>query len=1009
MNLQGRSAAGYGGAQNKVGNVNPGQARLGQARPGQARPVKCYNCNGTGHIARNCGHDNAFNDDVDEQPIQDLALNVDNVFLADDVFSVATNSELNVARFTEMHVANIIVEARCLALEAEVANLRDKSHHDNQEELINHFSELKTTDSPITKLTEQVTNLQAQNDLFRAENDKIKQHYKELHDSVKITRAKHIEQVTTLTTKNVTLKARILEKVNSVRVNSFPNASESQPKSNTKTNRISPAKGVNKLLVEDHPRTNKSHLRTSNRCSKHMTGDRSRLMNFVKRFIGTFRFGNDHFGAITGYGYYFIGDSVISRVYYVEGLGHNLFFVRQFCDYDLEVAFKKHSCYVRDTDGVELIKDSRRSNLYTLSVEDMMKSSLICLLFKASKNKSWLWHRCLNHLNFGSINDLARKDLVRGLPRLKFEKDHLYSACIGIFHQKTVPKTPQQNDVVERQNHTLVEAARTMLIFSKASMFLVFGALCYPTNDSENLGKLQPTVDIGIFVGYAQNRKGYRIYNKRTQRIMETIHVQFDELTEQMAYVHLGIGPAPNLLTPRQISSGLPMFDEYLEPPRAEIPVHPTQAAQAPVNSAGTPSSTTIDQDAPSLSISPSSLALQSHSLHQGVAADPNHMEDHPVAPVDNNPFVNMDAKTAFLNDELKEEVYVSQPEGFIDPYHPTHVYCLKKALYRLKQTPRAWISIAGVFGEYTVNALIGLETMVCSLRASDFNLMRSLDQKICSGGQLFLRKHDAIEQKNLLIANDNLIAECLSKEVFSVATNSELNVARFTEMHVANIIVEARCLALEAEVANLRDKSHHDNQEELINHFSELKTTDSPITKLTEQVTNLQAQNDLFRAENDKIKQHYKELHDSVKITRAKHIEQVTTLTTKNVTLKARILEKVNSVRVNSFPNASESQPKSNTKTNRISPAKGVNKLLVEDHPRTNKSHLRTSNRIDSSSRLKRAITNLNSDSICQTCNKCLTSSIHDMCVATYLKSVVVPPPSTCHNYNVVLKVKRV
>nr|GFC05297.1 retrovirus-related Pol polyprotein from transposon TNT 1-94 [Tanacetum cinerariifolium] len=106
----------------------------------------------------------------------------------------------------------------------------------------------------------------------------------------------------------------------------------------------------------------------------------------------------------------------------------------------------------------------------------------------------------------------------------------------------------------------------------------------------EDLGKLQPTADTGIFVGYALSRKGYRIYNKRTRRIMETIHVQFDELTEPMAPVHLGIGPAPNLLTPGQISSGLvlnlvpatpyappankeldilfqPMFDEYLEPP----------------------------------------------------------------------------------------------------------------------------------------------------------------------------------------------------------------------------------------------------------------------------------------------------------------------------------------------------------------------------------------------------------------------------------------------------------
>nr|GFC98859.1 hypothetical protein [Tanacetum cinerariifolium] len=168
-----------------------------------------------------------------------------------------------------------------------------------------------------------------------------------------------------------------------------------------------------------------------------------------------------------------------------------------------------------------------------------------------------------------------------------------YYERIGIFHQKTMPRTPQQNGVAERQNRTLVEAARTMLIFSKALMFLWEEAVA-----TAYLGKLQPTADTGIFVGYAPNRKGYRIYNKRTRRIIETIHVQFNELTEPMAPVHLGTGPAPNLLTPGQISSGLvpnlvpatpyapptnkeleilfqPMFDDYLEPPRAERPVSP--------------------------------------------------------------------------------------------------------------------------------------------------------------------------------------------------------------------------------------------------------------------------------------------------------------------------------------------------------------------------------------------------------------------------------------------------
>ncbi|GKE77022.1 hypothetical protein Tco_1543142 [Tanacetum coccineum] len=125
-------------------------------------------------------------------------------------------------------------------------------------------------------------------------------------------------------------------------------------------------------------------------CSKRMTGNRSKLKNFVEKFIGIVRFGNDHFRAIMGYGDYVISDSVISRVYYVEGLGHNLFSVGQFCDSDLEVAFRKHSCFVRDINGANILKGSRCTNLYTISIDEMMKSSPICLLSKVSKSKSWL-------------------------------------------------------------------------------------------------------------------------------------------------------------------------------------------------------------------------------------------------------------------------------------------------------------------------------------------------------------------------------------------------------------------------------------------------------------------------------------------------------------------------------------------------------------------------------------------------------------------------------------------
>ncbi|GKA94501.1 retrovirus-related pol polyprotein from transposon TNT 1-94 [Tanacetum coccineum] len=689
--------------------------------------------------------------------------------------------------------------------------------------------------------------LQEQLDHFKAENEKVKQHYQELFNSVKVTRVKTFERTTSLQTEIGNLKTQVKGKMPYVTNNvvtpkvsaivkyaiedeSIPaslknnrnihhhylnrlrdildtlceivkqgvrkatKARRSKSKSNIINDKTLLANSVPKKKGKDHHRKNKSKLSKKNRvdsstnvvqivlwyldsgCSKHMTGDHSRLRNFMKKFIGTVRFRNDHFGTIMGYGDYVIGDSVISRVYYVEGLGHNLFSVGQFCDSDLEVAFRKHICFVRDLDGVDLIKGYRGTNLYTISVEDMMRSSPICLLSKASKNKSWLWHRHLNHLNFGTLNDLARKDLVRGLPRLKFEKDHLftwviflrskdetlefivklikqlqvglnrivknvrtdngtefvnkdltaYDESVDITHEKTVLRTPQQNGVVERRNRTLIEAARTMLIISKAPMFLWEEA----------------KADIMFFVGYTPNRKGYRIYNKRTRQIMETIHVTFDELTRQMAHVHSSSGPAPNLLMPGPISSRLvpnptlaapyvpptrneleilfqPMFDEYFEPTSFVHLVPHVSIAQVPVNQTGPSVSISLDQDAPSGSHSPSSSDHQSSSVKLNEYGDVLKNKAHlvvkgyhqeegldfeesfaPVARLEairrflaNAASKNMivyqkDVKTAFLIGNLKEEVYVSQPKGFIDPDHPHHVYRLKKALYGLKQAP---------------------------------------------------------------------------------------------------------------------------------------------------------------------------------------------------------------------------------------------------------------------------------------------------------------------------------
>nr|GEZ81376.1 hypothetical protein [Tanacetum cinerariifolium] len=290
-------------------------------------------------------------------------------------------------------------------------------------------------------------------------------------------------------------------------------------------------------------------------CSRHMTGNLKLQINFVEKILGTVKFRNDQIAPILGYG-------------------------------DL---------------GNDLLTSSRGTDLYSITLQDTSSPSPICLMAKATSSQAWLWHRRLSHLNSDTINLLSKNDIVIGLPKLKFVKDYLCSSCeLGkakrkSFQSKTTPgskrrllqrglnaqvrtvrtekgteflnKTLHSYFAAEGINHqTSAEAIATSCFIQNCSLviprhektpyhimndrkpsvkfFHILGSLCYIVRDGENLDKIKEKGDACIFVGYSTQSRAYKVFNKRTRVIVETIHVNFDELPH-MASDHVSSDPVP--------------------------------------------------------------------------------------------------------------------------------------------------------------------------------------------------------------------------------------------------------------------------------------------------------------------------------------------------------------------------------------------------------------------------------------------------------------------------------
>nr|GEW60606.1 hypothetical protein [Tanacetum cinerariifolium] len=390
------------------------------------------------------------------------------------------------------------------------------------------------------------------------------------------------------------------------------------------------------------------------RCTKHMTGNLKLLCNFVEKYLGTVWFGNDQFAPILGYRDLVQENITIKRVYYVEGLNHNLF------------------------SGNDLLTGNRGSDLYAISLQETSSPTPICFLEKASPTQAWLWHQRLSYLNFNIINLLSKKDIVNDLPKLKYVKDQLCSSC-----ELSKAKMKRQKYLKTSQDDSTKSSSPGTLSVSKS--FSPFDNS--PQQDTHPTMNAQSTTSpITLTTTVTAEENNTDIQAEVAQINENEFYNITDHPLEQVCR-----NPSKLVQTRRQLATD-PEICMFTLTVRIAEPKNIKEAM---------PNSVWIE-------------AMQ-EELHQFDRLQVRELVDKPFGKnviklkwlcknkkdEENNVIHNKarlvakgyDQEKVFLNGPLKEEVYVAQPNEFVDPDHPEEVYHLRKALYGLKQALKAWTS----------------------------------------------------------------------------------------------------------------------------------------------------------------------------------------------------------------------------------------------------------------------------------------------------------------------------